>query len=139
MPFHVKELFLEIIQYYYNEDKYLEYHSREDQLLYFNKYHQYIPFITQLNRISKIHYEWIKSVVDTHGTIRLSKTFNEVKQSLIWFNAQKLRKTVNNCNVFGNDIISDWACCDISEIAVKHAVLLYNKLNFPPIIGTYPS
>jgi len=135
MPFNIKELFLEIIKYHYanNEDEYCYSWRCPDveRDINFNKYYQYIPFITRLNSISKIHYEWMKPIK--------SKTINQIKHSLIWFNAQPLRKTINRYSNFNSDIIEDWACCSIDQTAVEYTVLLYNQLHCIKIKGEYSS
>lgn len=112
MPLHIKELFLEM----------------------FNNYNHlsfiYISNVIQFNRISKIHYEWIKEIPKNH-------IINQIKYSLIWLNAQKLRKTIND-HYLDKMIIEDWANRNLSESSIITAITMYNMLNTNKIIGTHP-
>lgn len=126
MPLQIKELFLEIIKYYYKNNT----SDITSNINEFNTLYQYIPMIIQFNRISKIHYEWCKNIT-TNNII------TEIKYSLIWLNVQKLRKTIN----FNHDVhcyIQDWVGISSSQTSLGLAVLLYNKLNSRKIIGNYP-
>lgn len=114
MPIHIKEMFLEIVQYYKRNFDF-----------------KYIQYITNLNRISKIHYEWLND-------FNISEII-EIKKSLVWLNCQKLLKKININGHFSNEIIAYWACCDISQKSVEYAILLYNRANITKIIGDYPN
>ena len=105
MVIHIKELFLEIINHYDND------------LI------AYIPTIVNFNRISKRHYEWIKS-----------KSIIQIKDCMIWLNAQKLRKPFSLINRLTNDIIENWSGNDIDKENLEIAVLLYNQLNANKLI-----
>lgn len=110
MVFHIKELFLEIINHCnYN-------------------FIAYIPTIVNFNRISKRHYAWMKN-----------KQIKQIKDCMIWLNAQKLRKTINPSPGYAVNkyIIENWAGHYIEKEHVLIAVLLYNTLNMNKIIGEY--
>src|SRR5687767_844102 len=79
MPFHIKELFLNIIKYYNNIN-----------------YIYDILTIIQFNRISKIHYKWFNM-------------FNEIKYSILWLNVQNIRKTINHNYSIDKGYIEHWA------------------------------
>ena len=123
MPFHIKELFLEIVKHYNFNDPNLC---------------QHIPSIIRYNLISKVHYEWIKETVrDGHGTNKHS-TKLQIKNALIWLNAQQLRKTINKNQMVSKTKIEYWADDYLTISSVEQAVLLYNHLNDYKIIGEYP-
>ena len=111
MVIHIKELFLEIINHYDND------------LI------AYMPTIVNFNRISKRHYEWMKT-----------KSIIQIKDCMIWLNAQKLRKTVNQNpgQTIHKVVIEKWAGYDINIENFDTAILLYNQLNLNKIIGRYP-
>ncbi len=116
MPFHIKELFLEIIKHYNFNDPNLC---------------QHIPSIIRYNLISKVHYEWIKET-NKHSTKI------QIKNALIWLNAQQLRKTINKNQMVSKTKIEYWADDYLTISSVEQAVLLYNQLNDYKIIGQYP-
>ena len=123
MPFNIQELFINIIKNY-------NFNSHKD----FDHICKYIPYIVQFNRISKIHYQWMKNIT----------YYDEIKYSLIWLNAQTLRKTIHTIGL-DKGYIEAWAAFasndQVSYIPkeyVHYSVLLYNYLNIDQIIGNYP-
>lgn len=103
MPFNIKDIFLEIIQYYYNRNYINNDYQNEQLYMNFNNIYKYTPTIIQFNSISKLHYEWMKNIPELN-------IIYEIKKSLIWLNSQKLRKTISKNNGFSKLIIENWAC-----------------------------
>lgn len=131
MPFNIKDIFLEIIQYYYNRNYINNDYQNEQLYRNYNNIYKYTPTIIQFNLISKLHYEWVKNIPELN-------IINEIKKSLIWLNSQNLRKTIRKNNLFSKSIIENWACMYISRTSVEISVLLYNDLNHKKLIGNYP-
>lgn len=148
MPIHIEDIFKEIIKYYYVsyyilpdgihlmninnylDNKYRHYLNQEYETLYKN-----IPTIVNFNRISKIHYQWTKNITDN---CRIPNRIHEIKNSLIWLNAQRLIKTINKKSVKYEHFVKLCINVKISDISFEYAVFLYNKLNTIKIIGKYP-
>ncbi len=87
MPFDIQELFINIIKNY-------NFNSHKD----FDHICNHIPNIIQFTRISKIHYQWMKNI----------NYYDEIKYSLIWLNAQTLRKTIHPVGI-DKEHIETWA------------------------------
>src|SRR5688500_16008284 len=137
MAFHIEDIFKEIIQYYYlpyyslpmgihlmninnvSSNKYRKYLNED-----FDRLYKYIPTIVNFNRISKSHYEWIKKMAEN----RIDNRIYEIKNCLIWLNAQRLIKTVNKGIKYEN-FVKLCINSKISDISFEYAVFLYNQLN----------
>ena len=110
MPFHIKELFLEIV-----------------------KYCNDIPTIINFNKISKIHYEWInnKKFIEIKYALIWLNSQRLLKNPSIY---------VIDKGYIENwaDFASNGQLSYISKMNFLDAILLYNQLNSHKIIGDYP-
>lgn len=89
-----------------------------------------IPKIIHLNKISKIHYKWMKKTA-------WYKHVEGIIISYKWLKVQKIRKTLNFCHDL-KLIIGSWSEYPITNDNIDNAVILYNALNSNQLKGCYP-